>query len=73
MPTCVEVLDERAKTTVYKVKQFIDKYVVPIEEDLFLWHSNPETKWKIHPKIEELKVKINNSVESILYHSYLLE
>lgn len=55
LATCVEALDERAKTTVYKVKQFIDKYVMPIEEDLVLWHSNPETKWKIHPRIEELK------------------
>lgn len=38
-----------------RVKRFIITNVIPFEQEFLAYHSQPETQWTIHPRMEELK------------------
>ncbi|CAD5120516.1 DgyrCDS9081 [Dimorphilus gyrociliatus] len=38
-----------------RVRKFIKEHVIPFEQDFMAYHSQPETQWTIHPRMEELK------------------
>ena len=39
-----------------KVKDFVYTKVIPLEREVMEYHDDPDTKWTVCPKIEELKV-----------------
>ena len=40
-----------------KLKDFIEKHIVPVEDEFYAFQKNPENIWKRWPKIETLKQK----------------
>ncbi len=44
---------------------------MPLEAELFEFHSQPETKWKIYPKVEELKVRIEREMYEMPERQFL--
>ncbi len=63
LPLSVSALSPRVQDLHKRVCDFINNYCLPLEAELFEFHSQPETKWKIHPKVEELKVSILYNVD----------
>lgn len=55
LPLSVKALSPKAQNLHAQVKEFIEKKVIPLEKELFEYHSNPATKWTIFPKLEQLK------------------
>ena len=62
LPVSVSGLSGRAQDFHRRVKRFIREHILPVEQDVLNWHSNPQTKWSTHPRVEQLKV-------IVLYHS----
>jgi len=52
-------LSARAQDIHRRVKRFIDQHVLPVEQDVMNWQSDPQTKWTVHPRIEQLKVTLS--------------
>ena len=72
-PLSVTGLSARAQDFHRRVKNFIEERVLPVEQDVLNWHSDPQTKWIIHPRIEQLKVTSHLSLLFIIYQfTYLL-
>lgn len=41
-----------------KVKEFVEENIIPLEKELYTWHTQlSEKRWEVHPAIEELKCK----------------
>jgi len=45
-----------------RVRSFIEEHILPVEQDVLNWQSEPQTKWTTHPRIEQLKVAALSSV-----------
>lgn len=58
LPLNVSALSARAQDLHHRVKKFIEQHVLPVEQDVMSWHSNPQTKWITHPRIQQLKVTV---------------
>ncbi|ESO02304.1 hypothetical protein HELRODRAFT_106578 [Helobdella robusta] len=56
MHVSLQSLPENVRQLHMEVHAFIEKRILPIERSLYEWHSDPKTKWTIHPMIEELKL-----------------
>ena len=54
----VSALSPRVQDLHKRVRNFINTHCLPLEQELFAYHQEPDTKWTIHPKVEELKVGI---------------
>ena len=59
LPLSVSALSPRAQDIYNKAKKFIEEEISPVEAEIFLFTQNPANKWKVHPKIEEIKVGLN--------------
>ncbi|ELU09435.1 hypothetical protein CAPTEDRAFT_175366 [Capitella teleta] len=57
LPMSVSALSPRAQKTFQQVREFIQAEVVPYEAEIARHASNPQTKWTIHPRLEEIKAK----------------
>lgn len=55
LPMSVSALSPRAQKTFQQVREFIQAEVVPYEAEIARHASNPQTKWTIHPRLEEIK------------------
>ena len=53
----MSALSPRAQDYYKKVKELICKEIIPREKEFYDFAVNPDNKWKIHPVLEELKVK----------------
>ena len=53
----VAALPPRVQKLHARVRSIIDEHVIPLEAELYEHHTNPDVKWTIHPKVEELKVR----------------
>ena len=49
-------LGSRAQDLHRRVRQFIAQRVLPVEQQLMRWYSDPVTKWTTHPTLQQLKV-----------------
>ena len=56
MPLSVSALSPKAQDIFKRLKTFIKEYILPLEPEFYEYHTDPATKWKIHPKLEALKV-----------------
>lgn len=56
MPISVKSLSPRVQDLHKRVKDFIETHVFPLEKELEEYHRDPEKRWTIHPRVEELKV-----------------
>ena len=50
-------LSERAHLLDGKLARFMAEHVYPAEADFAAWDADPEKRWTIPPKLEELKEK----------------
>lgn len=51
----------RVQKLVAHLKQFMDEHIYPSEHTLEAHAADPKTKWTIHPRMEELKVKCQST------------
>ena len=56
LPMSVSALEPRARDIFYRVRDFIQKEVIPLEKKFYTYATNPDTKWTVNPLMEELKV-----------------
>ena len=57
----VSALSPRAQDIYHRVKAFISEHVEAFEVEYHMYAADPQTKWTIHPKLEELKVGNHSS------------
>ncbi|NHF58099.1 acyl-CoA dehydrogenase [Flavobacteriaceae bacterium TP-CH-4] len=48
---------ERSKSLQEKLKAFMGEYILPVEQEVYAFHSHPENRWKRWPGLEALKEK----------------
>ena len=58
LPVSVAGLSPRVQGIHAKVREFTNTHVIPLEQEMLHYHTNPDTMWTIFPKIEVLKVRI---------------
>ncbi len=56
LPLSVSALSPRVQDLHKRVRDFVNTHCIPLEQQFHEYHSQPDTKWTIHPKMEELKV-----------------
>jgi len=59
LPLSVSALSARAQDLHHRVKKFMEQHVLPVEQDVLSWHTNPQTKWITHPRMQQLKVTVH--------------
>ena len=43
----------------HQVKEFVNNKIIPLEREIADYHDNPNTKWTVNFKIEQLKVHVH--------------
>ena len=57
LPMSVSALRPYAKDMYKRMREFIEKEIMPVEVEFFMHATKAENKWTINPLLEELKVK----------------
>jgi len=66
LPVSVGGLSSRAQDLHRRVKSFIERQVLPVEHDVMRWNDDPQTKWTVHPTIQQLKVHTHTHTHTLL-------